>query len=190
MVHFGEKFLKNEKSLCVYCGSSPGAFEEYAAAARELGRVLAKRSITLVYGGAGIGIMGILADEVLANGGEVIGVMPTIIGEREVTHTGLTQLIEVADMHQRKAKMMALADAFAALPGGIGTFEELFEALTWLQLGIHKKRCGLINTLDYYQGLQAFLSHGVDQGFVRQSVVDELLVADTAENLIARMFPE
>jgi uncharacterized protein (TIGR00730 family) len=174
-------------SLCVYCGSSIGTSDAYADTAKSLGQYLASSGITLIYGGAAVGVMGVLADEALAHGGEVIGVMPKIIVQREVTHSGLTQLIEVEDMHQRKAKMMALADGFIALPGGIGTLEELFEALTWLQLQIHAKPCGLLNVNGFYDDLLQFLKHAAGQGFVRQNVLDKLMVAQTASQLVPRL---
>ncbi|MDO8938637.1 MAG: TIGR00730 family Rossman fold protein [Methylicorpusculum sp.] len=155
------------KRLCVYCGSSPGKSSSYAQAARQLAQELVKRGIGLVYGGAGIGIMGLLADAVLANQGEVLGVIPQALVDKEVSHTGLTELKIVSSMHERKAMMADLSDGFIALPGGLGTLEELFEILTWAQLGFHQKPCGLLNIAGYYDGLTAFLDHAVEEQFVK-----------------------
>lgn len=172
------------KRICVFCGSSSGKGDAYIQAATDLGKELARQGIELVYGGASVGTMGAVADAVLANGGKVIGVIPKGIAELEVAHTGLTSLEVVADMHERKARMMALADAFIALPGGLGTLEELFEVLTWLQLRFHTKPCGVLNFASYYDHLIAFLLHASDQGFAKQVHVDNLLVADNSENMI------
>lgn len=157
------------KRICVYCGSSPGGQPEYRAAARMLGRLMVERQIGLVYGGAQIGIMGEIADTVVDGGGEVIGIMPRSLADREIFHTGLSELKIVNSMHERKALMADYADGFIALPGGLGTFEEIFEVLTWAQLGFHKKPCGLLNVLGYYDHLSAFLDHSVDQGFVNMA---------------------
>ena len=133
------------KRVCVFCGSSIGAKPAYAEAARNMGRLIAERRIGLVYGGGNVGLMGVIADAALEAGGEVIGVIPLALADREIAHTGLTQLHIVDSMHTRKAMMAELSDAFIAMPGGVGTFEELFEAITWTQLGLHRKPCGLLN---------------------------------------------
>ena len=155
------------KALCVYCGANAGVTPQYAVAARELARVLVSENIALVYGGGNVGLMGVIADEVLRLGGEVTGVIPTALVEREVGHTGLTRQFVVKDMHERKAMMASLADAFIAMPGGYGTLEELFEMLTWAQLGIHAKPIGLLNVDHFYDGLISFVQNGREQGFVR-----------------------
>lgn len=174
------------KRICVYCGSSMGHQTIYADAAKQLGVEFAELGITLVYGGASVGIMGTIADSVLDAGGEVFGVIPQSIVDMEVAHTGLTELFVVNDMHQRKQKMADLSDGFIALPGGMGTLEELFESLTWSQLNFHDKPCGVLNLDGYYDHLLRFLDHSVDQGFLRaghrkllleRNKVDELLNA-------------
>ncbi len=156
------------KRICVFAGSSSGARTEYVAAARELGRVLAQRKLGLVYGGARIGLMGALADAALGGGAHVIGVMPEALVAKEVAHRGLTELRVVKSMHERKAMMADLSDGFVALPGGWGTVEELFEILTWAQLGLHRKPCGVLNIQGYFDRLLSFVDHGVDEGFVRR----------------------
>jgi len=153
--------------ICVFCGSSPGASPRYAAVARQLGGLLAERGLTLVYGGGNVGLMGVLANAVLAGGGDVIGVIPQALADLEVAHTGLPDLRIVGSMHERKALMAELADAFIALPGGLGTLEEFCEILTWAQLGLHRKPCGLLNTGDYFRQLIAFLDHAVSERFLR-----------------------
>ena len=173
------------KSVCVYCGASLGADPAYAEAAADLARLLAGRGIGVVYGGARVGLMGILADTALAAGGEVVGVIPQVLVDREVAHPGLTELRTVSSMHERKALMAELSDAFVALPGGIGTLEELIEVYTWSYLGIHDKPFGLINTNGYYDGLAAFLDHAVDQAFLRPEVRARLTVAPTPGDLLA-----
>jgi uncharacterized protein (TIGR00730 family) len=155
------------KALCVYCGANAGVSPDYAVAARELARVLVSENIALVYGGGKVGLMGVIADEVLRLGGEVTGVIPTQLVEREVGHTGLTRQFIVKDMHERKAMMASLSDAFIAMPGGYGTLEELFEMLTWAQLGLHAKPIGLLNVDRFYDGLIAFVENGQQQGFIR-----------------------
>jgi len=155
------------RRVCVYAGSNPGHDPAYADAARALAAELADRGIGLVYGGGKVGLMGVIADTVLAAGGEAIGVMPQALIDREIGHPRLTELRVVASMHERKAQMAELADAFVALPGGIGTLEELIEVYTWSQLGIHDKACGVLNVRGYYDGLAAFLDHAVDEGFLR-----------------------
>lgn len=152
--------------ICVFCGSRHGAKPEYAQAAQDFGALLAKRGVGLVYGGGSIGLMGVVADAVLAGGGEVIGVIPRFLASKEVMHEGLTDLRVVESMHERKALMAELADGFAALPGGIGTLEELNEILTWAQLRVHKKPCGLLNVAGFFDSYLAFLRHTVDQDFL------------------------
>lgn len=173
------------KSVCVFCGSSVGRDETYKEAAEDLGRVLAGRGIRLVYGGASVGLMGALADAALSAGGEVVGVIPTSLAEKELSHTGLTALHEVASMHDRKALMAELSDAFIALPGGIGTLEELFETWTWAQLGYHKKPCGVLNTNRYYDALLGFIDQMVDEAFLKDINRQMLVVAERPESLLA-----
>jgi uncharacterized protein (TIGR00730 family) len=172
------------KRVCVFAGSSSGSRTEYHAAASDLGRELASRGIGLVYGGARVGLMGAVADAVLAGGGEVIGVIPNALVEKEVAHTSLTELRVVTSMHQRKALMADLSDAFIALPGGWGTLDEMFEILTWAQLGLHRKPCGLLNVLGYFDRLLSFLDHTVEQGFVRREYSSLLAVSDTPPQLL------
>ena len=172
------------KSICVYCGSNPGTRPEYLEAAKALGKTLAANQITLVYGGAKIGIMGCIADTVLAEGGEVIGVMPQSLVDREVAHPGLTRLEVVSSMHERKALMAKLSDGFIAMPGGIGTLEEIFEVLTWAQLGFHRKPCGLLNIQGYYDHLSTFLDHVTEEGFVRDVHRAMLQVESAPEEMI------
>lgn len=155
------------KRICVFCGSSPGTAPSYLEAARQLGRTLARRGLGLVYGGSSVGLMGALADAALAEGGEVIGVIPRALQLRELAHGRLTSLHVVASMHERKAKMAELAHGFVALPGGMGTLEEFAEILTWAQLGLHQRPCGLLDVGGYYAPLVAFFDHAVEQGFVR-----------------------
>ena len=159
--------MKKLKSLCVYCGSSSGRIDDYADAARALAQAMAPRGIRLVYGGAHVGIMGTVDDEVLRLGGEAIGVIPETLMKKEHAHQGLTELHVTPSMHARKTLMAELADGFVALPGGIGTFEEIFEVWTWAQLGFHGKPCGLLNVAGYYDGLTAFLDHAAGEQFVR-----------------------
>jgi uncharacterized protein (TIGR00730 family) len=165
------------KRVCVFAGSSAGTRADYQAAAVDLGRVLAARGIGLVYGGAQVGLMGVVADAVLANGGQVIGVIPQAIAAKEIAHTGLTDLRVVSSMHERKALMAQLSDGFVALPGGWGTLDEMFEILTWAQLGIHQKPCGLLNVHRYFDRLLAFLEHSMDEGFVRREYQSMLAVS-------------
>ena len=172
------------KRLCVFCGSSPGVRPAYVQAARALGGLLAARGIGVVYGGASIGVMGAVANGALEAGGEVIGVIPEKLAVREVSHEGLSALHVVASMHERKALMAELSDAFVALPGGIGTFEELFEVWTWAQLGMHAKPCALLDVERYYAPLLAFLEHSVAEGFLHPVYRDMLIVADDAESLL------
>jgi uncharacterized protein (TIGR00730 family) len=172
-------------SVCVYCGASTGSDPVYAEAAVDLARRLAANGLRIVYGGAHVGLMGLIADTALAAGAEVVGVIPKVLVDWEVAHTGLTELHVVDDMHERKAKMADLADAFVALPGGIGTLEELIEIYTWSYLGIHDKPFAVLNTAGYYDGFTAFLDHAVSQGFLRPEVRQRLLVAPDAKSLLA-----
>ena len=175
------------RSICVFCGSSNGASPSYAAAAKALGECAAAQGIQIVYGGASVGIMGVLADSTLAAGGRVIGVIPRALVEREIAHTNLTELQVVDTMHDRKARMAELADAFVALPGGLGTLEELFEIWTWGMLGLHHKPYGLLDVGGYYQPLIRFLDHARDEGFVRPAQRDRLVVDTDAERLLAAL---
>ncbi len=172
------------KRICVFCGSSVGARPEYADAARELAAELVRRRLGLVYGGGSVGLMGVLADEALARGGEVIGVIPRPLATKELAHAGLTAMHVVESMHERKAKMASLVDGFIALPGGLGTFEETLEILTWSQLGIHRKPVGVLNVEGYYDGLIKTLAHAVKEGFVRPEYFALLLFADTPAELL------
>jgi len=174
------------KSVCVYCGSSFGATPRYADAARDMARVLVERNIALVYGGGNVGLMGEIADEVLRRGGQATGVIPTALLQREVGHRGLTQLHVVDNMHERKAMMAELADGFIAMPGGIGTLEELFEVMTWSQLGFHDKPIGVLNVDGYYDTLLAFIQHAADQGFLRAQHTSLLMVESDASALLRR----
>lgn len=174
------------RRLCVYCGSSPGRNPAYLEAAATLGRELAARNMGLVYGGASVGVMGALADAVLASGGEVTGVIPRALALKEVAHPGLTEQLVVGSMHERKALMAELSDGFIALPGGWGTMEEIFEILTWAQLGFHEKPCGLLNVSGYFDGLFAFLEHAISEGFVRPEYRALLLLESDGERLLQR----
>jgi uncharacterized protein (TIGR00730 family) len=154
-------------SLCVYCGSSSGTHPDYAEQARVFGAEMARRKITLVYGGGKVGLMGVVADAVLAGGGKVIGVIPRQLVDREVAHAGLTELQVVDTMHQRKTRMFELSNAFVALPGGFGTLDEMFEMLTWAQLGLHRYPCAFLDVRGYYTALRSMMDHMVGEGFVR-----------------------
>jgi uncharacterized protein (TIGR00730 family) len=175
------------KRICVFCGSSVGARPAYVQAAQRLGELLAERGIGAVFGGGCIGLMGAVADAALAKGGEVIGVIPESLVRREIGHRGLTKLHVVETMHQRKALMADLSDAFIALPGGYGTLEEFCEAITWSQLGIQRKPCGLLNIEGYWDGLLAFLDHAVDEQFVRPENSELVLVARRPELMLERL---
>jgi uncharacterized protein (TIGR00730 family) len=175
------------KRVCVYCGSSPGDRPDYADLARELGRALAARGLGLVYGGGHVGLMGTLADAVLAAGGEATGIIPQRLVDAEVAHHGLTSLEIVGSMHERKARMAELADAFIALPGGFGTLDELFEILTWAQLGLHGKPCGLIDFDGYYAPLVTWADSAVRAGFVRPAHRKLLMVDTDMTRLLDRL---
>lgn len=175
------------KRLCVFAGSAVGRRAEYADAARELAGELAQRGLGLVYGGGSVGLMGVLADTALAAGAEVIGVIPRPIASKELAHAGLTELRLVATMHERKATMASLADGFIALPGGLGTFEETLEMLTWSQLGVHAKPVGVLNVAGYYDGLLRWLSHAVGEGFLKRDNLGLLLFGDTSAELLDQL---
>ena len=175
------------RRVCVFCGSAVGARPAYAAAAQAFARELVRRGTGLVYGGGGIGLMGVLADAVLAAGGEVTGVIPRPLATREIAHGGCTELRVVESMHERKATMAALADGFVALPGGLGTFEELLEMLTWTQLGVHEKPVALLDVDGYWTGLRRLLDDGVRAGFVHAENAAMLLADDDAARLLDRM---
>jgi uncharacterized protein (TIGR00730 family) len=174
------------RRLAVFCGSNPGARPAYLEAAHKFGRLLAERGIGIVYGGSSVGLMAALADSALDDLGEVIGVIPRVLVEREVANTSLTDLRVVDSMHQRKALMAELADGFVALPGGIGTLEEFFEVWTWGQLGMHAKPCGLLNISGYFDPLIAFLDHAVEQKFVRDVHRSMVIVESDPEMLLER----
>ncbi len=174
------------KRICVFCGSSPGAKSDYVQTARLLGVTLAQRNITLVYGGASVGLMGQLAKACLDAGGQVIGVIPKALVGMEVAYTQLVQLEVVGSMHERKARMAELADGFIGLPGGLGTLEEFFEVLTWAQLGMHQKPCGLLNICHYYDSLVAFLDRAVEQQFVEQAHREMIQIDDSVDGLLSK----
>jgi hypothetical protein len=174
-------------SICVYCGSSPGLLPEYLEAASKFGRLLALRGITLVYGGGNVGLMGAAADGALGAGGRVIGVIPQLLIDKEVAHRGLTELHAVGSMHERKAKMADFSDAFVALPGGVGTLEEIFEACTWTQLGFHSKPCAFLNVAGFYDSLFAFIHKLVEQRFLKSEHLSSLLLEVDMEQLLARL---
>jgi len=175
------------RRICVFCGSRPGVNPAYQAAAESLGKTFAERGIELVYGGGNVGLMGIIADACLAAGGKVVGVIPRALLEWEVGHEGLTRLEVVDSMHSRKARMAELADGFIALPGGLGTFEELFEILTWAQLGFHNKPVALLNCEGYYQPLIQMMERGVGEGFMKTENRGLLLVEDNVYALLRAM---
>jgi len=172
--------------ICVFCGSSPGAKPEYSKAALQLGHALADSNIGLVYGGGNVGLMGQIAKAVLEKGGEVIGVIPKALAEKEVALVELDDLRIVGSMHERKALMAELADGFIALPGGLGTIEEFVEVLTWAQLGIHQKPCGLLNVCEYYEKFSMFIDHIIDQGFLAKGHRDLVLIADDPLSLLKK----
>ena len=172
------------KSVCVFCASSRGRDPRFMAAATELGTSLARRGLGVVYGGAHVGLMGAVADAALAAGGSVIGIMPRSMADREVAHTGLTQLHLVTTMHERKAMMATLSDAFIALPGGYGTMDEFFEALTWAQLGYHAKPCVLVNIAGFFDPLLHFLEGAVREGLLHPGNRSLILVADSVESAL------
>ncbi|MGR3294123.1 MAG: LOG family protein [Candidatus Scalindua sp.] len=172
------------KRLCVYCGSSSGRQSDYARVARELARSMVNRNIDLVYGGASVGIMGEIANAVLEEGGEVIGIIPKGLFKKEVAHTGVTELREVDSMHERKTLMADLSDGFIALPGGFGTIEEIFEIITWSQLGMHRKPCGLLNVCHYYDKLIGFLDHAVSEQFIKSTHRSTIFIDECPDTLL------
>ncbi len=175
------------KHICVFCGSSGNVADVYNEAARDVARAIVANGIGVVYGGASVGTMGVVADAALAAGGSVVGVIPMRMQEREIAHTNLTELHIVDSMHTRKALMVDLAGGFIALPGGLGTLDELFETWTWRQLGLHDKPIGMLNAAGYYDGLLAYLDGAADVGYVRRPHRDMLIVDDDPERLVARV---
>jgi len=174
------------KRVAVYCGSSSGASPAYIEGAVALGQELVKRGISLVYGGASVGVMGAVADTVLQGNGQVIGVMPQLLIDREIAHQGLSEMYVVDNMHERKAKMAELADAFIVLPGGPGTMEEFFEVFTWAQIGIHQKPIGLLNVNQYYDPLTTFFNHMMKEQFLQEKYHAMLIVEPSSEELLNR----
>jgi uncharacterized protein (TIGR00730 family) len=174
------------RRVCIFCGSYSGIRADYAAAARAMAGALVRSGLELVYGGGRVGLMGIIADEVLRLGGAAIGVIPRALREREVGHDGLTELHVVETMHERKAMMADLADAFVALPGGLGTIEEIFEVWTWAQLGMHQKPCGFLDVAGYYAPLAAFLDHATREGFIRPQLRAAAIVEGDPDALLRR----
>jgi len=175
------------KTVCVFCGSRPGSRPEFLAAATALGEELARRKLTLVYGGASVGLMGAVADAALAGGGRAVGVLPVTLQQREIGHAGLHELHLVNSMHERKALMAKRADAFIALPGGFGTFEELFEIITWGQLGLHTKPIGLLDVGGYFQPLVAMILRGVEDGFIPEAQARPFAVSASVGELLDRL---
>ena len=171
-------------AVCVFCGSSTGINAAYAEASRRLGHCLARRGIGLVYGGASVGLMGLVADAAIAGGGTATGVITEALAGHEIAHAQLDRLHVVTTMHERKALMSELSDAFVMAPGGFGTYEEFLEAVTWTQLGLHEKRCGVFNVEGYFDGLLAFFGHAVDQGFIRRRQLEALVVSDDVDTLL------
>ena len=178
---------RNISRVCVFCGSNRGQREEYHRVAGRLGKLLAERQIALVYGGGRVGLMGVVADAALESGGEVIGVIPHALNTRELAHEGISQMHTVDTMHERKALMADLADAFIALPGGFGTFDEFFEIITWAQLGIHHKPCGVLNIGGYFDRLVDFVDHAVGEGFIQAQHRKLILVGNDAAELLDQM---
>jgi uncharacterized protein (TIGR00730 family) len=175
------------RRVCVFCGANPGARPAYAEAAEELAALLVAEGVGVVYGGGGVGLMGKLADAVLAHGGDITGVIPRALVDKEIGHRHVPELRVVESMHDRKALMAELADAFVALPGGIGTLEELFEVYTWSQLGLHQKPCGLLNAEGYYDGIAAFLDHAVRERFLRGDHRSTLIVEREPAAMLERL---
>ena len=179
--------MRTFQRICVFCGSSAGDRPEYSEAARRTGETLARRGVTMIYGGGSVGLMGVAADAALAAGGKVIGVIPHGLRTRELAHRGVTEMITVESMHERKQLMVDLADAFVALPGGIGTMDELFETWTWLQLGIHSRPVGLVNVAGYFDHLLAFLEGMREERFIRPLHLSTLLVDSSIDALLGRL---
>jgi uncharacterized protein (TIGR00730 family) len=179
--------LPRVERICVFCGASPGARPAYSDATAQLARLLTSEGIGVVYGGGGVGLMGALADAVIAEDGQLTGVIPRSLVDREVAHRDVVDMRVVGSMHERKALMAELADAFVALPGGIGTLEELFEVYTWAQLGLHQKPCALLNVEGYYDAIEEFLTHAVAERFLRDETRELLMVDSDAAALIERL---
>ena len=179
--------LRQIQRLCVFCGSSSGSRPAYSEAAVQLGLALANSGVALIFGGGRVGLMGILADSVLAAGGQAIGVMPRALVEKEIAHASLTELHVVESMHQRKAMMADLADAFLLLPGGFGSWEEFCEMVTWLQLGIHGKPCSILNVAGYYDHLLSLADHALAEGFLRHAHHDMVIVEESGQALLSRL---
>jgi len=179
--------LPRVERICVFCGASPGARPAYRDATSQLARLLAAEGVGVVYGGGGVGLMGALADAVLAEGGEITGVIPRALMDREIAHRDVADMRVVGSMHERKALMVELADAFVALPGGIGTLEELFEVYTWAQLGLHRMPCALLNVEGYYDDIADFLAHAVEERFLRDETRELLMVESEPATLIERL---
>lgn len=175
------------KSVCVFCGSSSGSDKDFTTKAFSLGKSLAIKNITLVYGGAKVGLMGAVADGVLANGGEVIGILPSFLSTKEIAHSGLTKLIITKDMHERKKKMHELSDGFIGLPGGFGTAEEIFETLTWATLNLHQKPISLLNINNYYDELLLFVQKMTESGFLKSEHKEMLISACDIDSLLSQM---
>jgi hypothetical protein len=176
-------------TVCVFCGSSPGCDPAFAAAAAQFGQGLAARGAALVYGGASVGLMGTVADAVLAGGGRATGVITEALAGHEIAHATLSDLLIVTTMHERKARMSELSDAFVMLPGGFGTYEEFMESVTWAQLGIHDKRCAVLNVDGYFDQLLAFLDHAVDSGFIKARQLSRVLVFKEVDALLDAVVP-
>ena len=172
------------RSIAVFCGSSPGNRPEYTVATRRLAAALVDRNVRLVYGGGSVGLMGTLADEVMRLGGQVLGILPRFLADREIGHRGLTELRITTSMHERKLAMATQADAFLALPGGVGTLEEIVEAYTWTKVGIHNKACGLLNTSGYYDHFTRFLDHMAEEGFIGADFLGQLRITEDPEELV------
>ena len=175
------------KAIAVYCGANPGALPVYAEAARAMALALVSRNIELVYGGGHVGLMGTIADEVLRLGGQATGVIPQRLVDRELAHTGLTRLFVVDTMHERKAMMAKLSDGFVAMPGGMGTLEELFEMLTWSQLGLHAKPIGILNVAGFYDQLVGFIGHARKEAFIREEHAHLMMVEANPDALLERL---
>ena len=175
------------QNICIFCGSSDQMNTEYLQAAGDMGAALVERGLRLIYGGGGTGMMGALADAVLANGGEVTGIIPKMFETPELLHTGLTELIVVGDINTRKTRMAEMSDAFVALPGGFGTFDELFEMLTWSQIGLHRNPIGVLNTLEYFTPLLALVEHARQEGFIYNEHTDLLIDEADPHSLLTRL---
>ncbi|QXX29450.1 TIGR00730 family Rossman fold protein [Bacillus amyloliquefaciens] len=175
------------KTICVFAGSNPGVNEEYKRKAAELGEYMAEQGIGLVYGGSRVGLMGTVADALMAGGGKAVGVMPSGLFSGEIVHQNLTELIEVSGMHERKAKMSELADGFIAMPGGFGTYEELFEVLCWAQIGIHQKPIGLYNVNGYFEPMMKMVKYSIQEGFSNESHLKLIHSSSRPDELIEQM---